>query len=77
MSDDEDLGFCTVIIDESTEAACCEPAHTEILIRNPFGLFVVGICVQHKLAHNKYYEQKRQVQPGKRRYKKRAVPSPR
>lgn len=68
LKEQEDFGLCDVVIDarkKKQEIICGRPGVDEILVRNPFGLFAVVLCRDHKAEHSKFYNQlaRRQHRP--------------
>ncbi len=55
----EQVGFCAVIVNVEKETVCGAKAESEVLVRNPFGLFACPICPTHSDQHRAFYQERR------------------
>jgi hypothetical protein len=58
LDEQEEFGLCGLVVDDKekgNELVCGLPGVDEILVRNPFGLFVVVLCRTHKDQHRNFY----------------------
>lgn len=69
---EEEVDYCGVVIDEDKVVTCDKEAHSDVLVRTPFGLFLVPICQECKVRHTKFYANRRRGQPRRRNSNHRA-----
>lgn len=60
---DQKFGPCQLIVGEDDVLdeliICNKPGHDEVLVRNPFGLFIVTLCIECKKDHFDFYQDRK------------------